>query len=88
MTVRWREGSVYLQVEKDTYISRLKVARATQTKPRAPLGGTLLIKLTIKVPDKAFDPLEPEAEVTIGEGFALPQPVEVEVNPPEDEAAS
>lgn len=52
------------------------VVRLTQTHPRQPIGGTVLVKLALRVPASAFLPLTPPATV-VPEGSALPVLVEV-----------
>lgn len=46
-------------------LRRVVLERATQEKPRKPVGGTLMVKVTLNIPDEAFMPLEPEAEVDV-----------------------
>lgn len=42
-----------------------KIERCTTKKPQHPVGGTVLVKLTLDVADEAFMPLEPKVEVKI-----------------------
>lgn len=90
------EGSVdatfYAQVEPEwghvvgpngrRKIWAAKVVRITQGKPERPVGGTVLVKLIIRVPEAAFHPLEPEAVVVIPAALTEPQPIEVEATAP------
>lgn len=41
------------------------LVRATQKKPSKPVSGTLLVKVTLDIPDAAFLPLEPEIDVSV-----------------------
>lgn len=52
------------------------VVRLTQSHPRQPIGGTVLVKLTVRLPRSAFLPLSP-APVVVPEGVALPVLAEV-----------
>jgi hypothetical protein len=58
-------------------VNGAKVTRITQSRPDKPVGGTVLVKLTIRVPKAAFMPLRPEAIVVVPESLTEPQPVEV-----------
>jgi hypothetical protein len=52
------------------------VVRLTQTHPRQPIGGTVLVKLALKIPSAAFVPLQAATAVVPLEA-ALPVLVEV-----------
>lgn len=54
-----------------------KVVTITQKRPQKQRGGTVLVKLTIRVPNAAFMPLRPEAIVVIPEDMTVTEPVEV-----------
>lgn len=54
-----------------------KVVNITQKRPNRPKGGTVLVKLTIRVPEAAFQPLRPEAVVVIPEDMTVVEPLEV-----------
>ena len=54
------------------------VVRLTQTHPRQPIGGTVLVKLSLRIPAAAFLPLQPPA-VVVPQDSA--QPVLLEVAP-------
>jgi hypothetical protein len=66
--------------EKD--VLRAKVVNLTQQRPEHPRGGTVVVKLTIRVPKAAFLPLRPEAIVVIPEDMTAPYPIEVEAGDP------
>lgn len=58
------------------------VKNVTQNRPKQPEGGTVTVKLTLRLPAGAFLPLRPEATVVIPEAFTLATPVEVTVQDP------
>lgn len=58
-------------------VVRAKVIALTQKRPDKPRGGTVLVKLTLRVPKAAFLPLRPEAIVVIPEDMTVTTPVEV-----------
>lgn len=59
-----------------------KVVLISQRKPTAPIGGTVTVKLTIRVPKVAFQPLQPEAIVVVPSELAEAHPIEVEAEDP------
>jgi len=59
-----------------------KVVTITQKKPAKPRGGTVLVKLTIRLPHGAFLPLRPEAVVVVPEDMTVTEPIEVEAGDP------
>ena len=91
------DATFYVQVEPEwsTYpvhgektLRGAKAARLTQTRPGKPVGGTVLVKLTVRLPAGAFLPLRPEAVVVIPEGLTEVQPVEVIAEDPHQGDAS
>lgn len=80
-------ATTYLQIEPDwsydaTMVLGAKVVRCTQRAPKdKQLSGTVLVKITVDLPEAAFLPLIPEAVVTIPEDLAVPM---VEVGDPAD----
>jgi hypothetical protein len=81
------DATFYAQVEPTFNYNRenvrsAKVVALTQKKPDRPRGGTVLLKLTVRVPEAAFLPLRPEAIVVIPEDMAIAQPIEVEAVAP------
>lgn len=87
----FKDATFYAQVEPEwghAYgdheppLRRVKVVRMTQTKPGRPLGGTVMVKLTLRIPESAFRPLRPEAVVVIPEDSTVAQPIEVEAVDP------
>lgn len=65
-----RTGTCYLQVVGYNTRSKwdsgsLTVVRATQTKPSVIEPDAILVKIKLVVPDEAFRPLEPSAEVVV-----------------------
>lgn len=78
------EVPVYLQIRPEfwSYGGEQKVrdaslARATSRKPGKPLGGTLLVRLTLRFPAEAFLPLEPRAVIEIPADRTRAQEIEV-----------
>lgn len=85
----------YAQVEPEFYTSyggtkqhlrSIKVARITQKRPGRPVGGTVLVKLTLEIPDQAFLPLEPEAVIKVPASMVEINPIMVEAEEPDDPA--
>lgn len=82
----YQDATFYAQVEPEwsnyavggeKQLRGAKVVGITQKKPGKQKGGTVLVKLTIRVPDGAFLPLRPEAIVVIPEDMTATTPVEV-----------
>ncbi len=82
------DATFYAQVEPEwsRYVSSMtgerrlegaKVVTITQKRPQKPRGGTVLVKLTVRVPAGAFLPLRPEAVVVIPDDMTVTTPVEV-----------
>lgn len=63
-----------------------KLANATIKAPERQKAGTVLLKLTVRVPSGAFLPLAPQAVVVIPEGMTVTEPIEVEAGDPGDDA--
>lgn len=61
----------------DLILHSIKAKRITQSRPDSPLSSTITVKLTVEVPDSAFQPLRPEAVIVIPESFVQENPVEV-----------
>lgn len=72
----------YAYGDQDRPVRGAKVVTITQKKPAKPRGGTVLVKLTIRVPAGAFLPLRPEAIVVIPEDMTVTAPVEVVAEDP------
>lgn len=80
-------AATYLQLKADFWaddkVRGAKVVRATQKPPMdSQMPGTVLVKITIEVPESAFLPLRPEAVVVIPEALTLGKPIEVEAEDP------
>lgn len=90
---------VYLQVEPrvreysyetgryDGAVTEATVVAMTKTRPGKPRGGTVTVKVTLRIPAAAFDPLRPEAVVIIPADLTDPHPVIVEASDPTDGGA-
>jgi hypothetical protein len=74
----------YLQVEPSGRYKAGRVVAATQKRPAAPRGGTVVVKITVRIPDAAFAPLQPEAVVLVPTNLTDPHPVVVEATDPTD----
>lgn len=73
------EWSRYIPRNGQRQLAGAKVVRISQTRPTKPIGGALLIKLTLtlRLPAGAFLPLRPEAVVVIPDSLTEAHPVEV-----------
>jgi hypothetical protein len=71
------EWSSYVQADGQRRLKGAKVMRITQSRPARPVGGTVLVKLTLRLPTGAFLPLRPEAVVVIPDSLTEANPVEV-----------
>ncbi|MBO9556742.1 hypothetical protein [Cellulomonas sp.] len=82
---------VYLQVEprdrawspegRGTGPARAAAVVGTTTKrPRAPRPVVVVVKVTLRIPAAAFDPLRPEAVVVIPADLTDPHPVVVDAD--------
>lgn len=69
--------SDYVNRDGDWVLRGAKVVNVTQKRPNRQKGGTVLLKLTVRVPAGAFLPLRPEAIVVIPEDMTVTAPVEV-----------
>lgn len=86
MTADYVDATFYAQVEpvwrytNGTLTSQslrgARVVRLTQSHPSQPIGGTVLVKLTLRLPSKAFLPLRPSV-VVVPEADAEPVLLEV-----------
>ncbi len=76
------EWSTYITSNGERALRGAKVVTITQKKPTRPKGGTVLVKLTIRVPESAFMPLRPEAIVVVPEDMVQTNPIVVEVESP------
>lgn len=73
----FREGSVYLTVRRGRGLFTLEVVKSTQRRPTAVPANCVVVKVQLRVPNKAFEPLQPEATVTVPEDL-VQHPAEVE----------
>lgn len=62
-----------------------KAVGITQSRPRKPRPGSVVIKLTVDLPEAAFLPLRPEAIITIPAEFTDSTPILVEALDPTDD---
>lgn len=86
----FHDASFYLQIDADIYrtsysaetVRAIKAVGMTQKRPARQKPGTVLVKLTVRVPDAAFLPLRPEAVIVIPEDMTATAPIEVEAVDP------
>lgn len=76
----WSRYASHLTGEKE--VTGAKVVSITQGRPQKQRPGTVLTKLTLRVPKAAFLPLRPEAIVVIPEDMTVAAPIEVEAVDP------
>jgi len=76
------EWGNYVNADGNRALLGAKVVTITQKRPSRPRGGTVLVKLTIRVPEAAFLPLRPEAIVVIPEEMTATTPIQVEAEDP------
>lgn len=63
-------------------VERARLLRVTVGKPASLTADQIAVKVTIRLPAKAFDALQPEAVILVPEEL-IQQPVEVEAVDPE-----
>ncbi|WGW12724.1 hypothetical protein LWF01_02835 [Saxibacter everestensis] len=88
------DAPVYLQVKGERTrwrasdgkypVQTAKVVGSTQGRPTKPQPDTVLVKVTLRIPVGAFDPLEPEAIVVVPADLTEAHPVEVEADDPRE----
>jgi hypothetical protein len=64
-------------------VSVAKIGRVTQKKPTTLHADEIAVKVTIRLPAKAFDALQPEAVILVPEEL-IQHPVQVEAVDPDD----
>jgi hypothetical protein len=80
-------GSFWAQVEPvwnpywPEQLDRLAVRHVTKRKPRNPIPGCVLVKLTVAMPAHAFVPRELAGEVTVPDGSWEPAAATVQAEP-------
>lgn len=62
---QWRTWGV--GPDGDPILTGAKVSTVTQGRPNKPRSGTVMVKLTLRLPANAFLPLRPEAIVVVPE---------------------
>lgn len=87
MSAKFVDATFYAQVEPEwsrwansrgeRSLVGAKVVTITQKRPTRQRGGTVLVKLTIRVPEAAFLPLRPEAIVVVPEDMTVTAPIDV-----------
>jgi hypothetical protein len=89
------DAEFYVQLEPEFVmhsqpprVRALYAVRMTQGPPKVQKGGTVLVKLRVRVPDAALAPLAPSVLVVIPETLTHPEPIVAEAadaNAPEGE---
>lgn len=80
-----REATAYLQIAPHAPrpyggywgSSEASIMRCTNGKPETPLPGCIVVKVRIRVPKEAWEPISPEAVIDIPAEL-IQRPVEVE----------
>lgn len=76
------ECDAYLQIRgADTWRREPRVMKSTQKRPEIVEPGCVVVKVRVRIPASAFEPLQPEAVVTVPEDL-VQRPVEVEAVQP------
>lgn len=47
------------------YVRALRFARATSRYPRDPVGGAIIVQISVEIPDEVLKPLQPKAVIEI-----------------------
>jgi hypothetical protein len=86
------DATFYVQLQPTFYLSRgehqvreIRAVALNQKKPNQPRAGTVLVKLTVRVPDGAFLPLRPEAVIVVPEEMTVTSPIEVQAEDPHEQ---
>lgn len=84
------DATFYCQIEPEwsahnaEMVVGAKVARVTRHKPDRPVGGTVTVRLTVRIPAVVFGPLRPDV-VVLPESLAEANPVDVTADDPTEE---
>lgn len=85
------QATFYVQLEpeygwgiagREAPIVGAKAVGITQKKPTKPKPGSVIVKLTVALPEAAFRPLQPEAVINIPDNLTQAAPVEVTAEDP------
>jgi hypothetical protein len=79
MTGRVVETTTYLHIGKDrrTWSLRGIVRKHSNSRPDEPAAGCVVVKLRLRIPAEAFEPLAPEAVIDVPADL-IQRPIEVE----------
>lgn len=84
MTTPSHDATFYVQLDPSLYggdnprVREIRAVALTQKRPAKQRAGTVLVKLTVRVPDAAFLPLRPEAIIIVPETMTSLAPIQVE----------
>jgi hypothetical protein len=87
------ETTFYIQFEAERYsragyVRTVKARRITTKRPDRPIPGSILVKMSVDIDERAFEPYEPEVDIEIPADRAVQVKVHVlEPDPPEEEDA-
>jgi hypothetical protein len=82
------DATFYVQIEpefvgrENPWVRAIKAVGLTQKRPQRQRPGTVMVKLTVRVPTAAFMPLRPEAIVVVPEDMTVTEPLVVEAGDP------
>lgn len=91
MTAGTVDTTFYLQVDpvwshyNPEKVVGAKANRITLNKPGRPRGGAVVVKLTVRLPEEAFLPLQPEAVIIIPADMIQSSSIEVTASSPRDD---
>lgn len=77
---KWRDGVAYLQIRQHGGWE-LRPVKVTQRRPEVIEPGCIVVKIRFRVPDRVFEPFEPEAVIVVPEELAQ-RPIEAEAVDP------
>lgn len=66
-------------------VQTARAVRMTAKRPTKPIGGSVMVKLTVRIPKSAFYALEPEAVIEVPEGLVEGTPIKVSAEDPNRE---
>lgn len=80
------EATCYVQIKAKRYsysqrIGEIVPVRVTKRKPGAVAEGCIVVKVRVRIPDAAFEPLQPEAVIDVPLDL-VQRPIEVEASDP------
>lgn len=91
--MRNHTATFYVQLEPEFFgwrdpetgerrVGSVKAVGITQKRPSKPKQGSVVVKLSVELPEAAFLPLRPEAVIRIPESLTQPYPIEITAEDP------